>query len=376
MKRVIGIEASSILNNRTGIGNYNYNLLQNILALDRKNQYVIFTNSFKHKFNETLFKNAPNVNHVHSIIPGKLLLKLWQHLRFPPIESFTGNIDLFHSTNNNPIPQKIGTKLITIYDLYFMLHPEQTAPYGGQLFYSLLPKFIHDWDHIITISEAMKREINSIFSVPDEKISVIPCGLNPFFLENDLLDENENINLPENFILSVGTLEPRKNYITLIKAFKILEKMGIKDLHLVIAGMNGFKSNEIIQTIQKENLNDKIILTGYLTDKQLRQCYYKAKLFVMTSEYEGFGIPVLEAMATKTPVVASNCTSFPEIVGDAGLLVEPKNTEEISTAIATLLENPELKKSLISKGLKKVSEYTWKKSALKTLNIYEKLLTS
>lgn len=373
MTAIIGIEGSSILKQRTGIGHYTYQLLKNLCELDHQTQYRVFTNSLKDRLREPLFRDAPNFEIHHSSIPGKLLLELWRYFSFPRIERLIGPVDLFHGTNNNPIPQGHGKKLLNIYDLYFMHHPERTDRYGGRYFASVLPQRIQTWDHIISISEAMKQEIMSVLAIAADRISIVPCGLDPWFLDRSA-PEDYVLSLPRNFILAVGTLEPRKNYPRIIEAFHEFRKSNSGDYYLVIAGIDGMASDAVQQKIDQLDVRDRILKMGYLGMQQLRECYQRASLFIMISEYEGFGIPVLEAMASRTPVIASNCTSFPEVVGDAGILVDPSSLDEIVAAMKSMVEQEELRHSMVERGTKNISRFTWKQTAEKTLAVYQKML--
>lgn len=322
------------------------------------------------------FAGAMNFRHIHSAIPGKVMLEMWRYLKWPPVETLIGEVDLFHSTNNNPVPQRRGIRLTTIYDLYFIRFPERTDRYGGQYFASVLPERVHQCHHVITISEAMKRELIALLDVPEAKISVIHCGLDPFYLGTCNEDELSLMELPEKFLFAAGTLEPRKNYPRLIEAFSRFSAMnGNEDYYLVIAGIDGCGSEQVYRAIDKFALSDRVLLPGYLTLEQLRCCYRRSAAFAMVSEYEGFGIPVLEAMACETPVVASTTSSFPEVVGDAGLLVDPLDVEAIAESLDMLIHDDALAANLIERGKQQITGFTWDDTASKTVGLYNSLLT-
>jgi glycosyltransferase involved in cell wall biosynthesis len=223
-------------------------------------------------------------------------------------------------------------------------------------------------DTIITVSEATKMDLLSFF--PDLKnINVTHLGTIPYNSNKEY--KPQGINESDPFVLAVGTITPRKNLIRTIQAIELLSDM--PHLKLVIAGGINKNSEDVLDYIKKNNLSEKIIITGFLTDNELAWCYKNAEILAFCSLYEGFGLPPLEAMQAGTPVVASNITSIPEVIGDAGILVNPYNPHEIAEAIKTLISNNEIRNTIIETGYKRIQSFTWENTAKKTIEILEKL---
>ncbi len=180
--------------------------------------------------------------------------------------------------------------------------------------------------------------------------------------------------LPENFILAVGTLEPRKNFATLIKGFVTFKKRH-PDYKLVIVGKKGWKFKDIEASVEEYNMKDEIIFPGYIKEDELHKLYKLAKVFVFPSLYEGFGIPPLEAMASGCPVVSSNVASLPEVIGDAGLLIDPKNAYKMAEAVSDLIDNDHVRSTMIERGFAQVEKFRWEKSARAAMEVFQSLQT-
>jgi glycosyltransferase involved in cell wall biosynthesis len=305
---------------------------------------------------------------------GKLIQKMF----LIPLYIKKNNPDVIHDTYHFApfLFLKKFKKVITVYDITPILYPEThkiSRIFMHKYFFSPILK---SSDKIISISENTKRDIIKHFKIPEDKIKVIPLAANENFRK---LDENEtskikskyNINFP--FILYVGTLEPRKNIPNLLNAFyKIKKQQGIAH-KLVIAGGKGWKYNEIFETIEKLNLQNDVIFTGYVPDEDLPGLYNAADLFVYPSLYEGFGLPPLEAMQCGTPVITSNTSSLPEVVGDAGIMVNPHDIGELANKMYEVLTNKDLRKELSKKGIERAKLFSWKKCAEETLKVYEEV---
>jgi glycosyltransferase involved in cell wall biosynthesis len=304
---------------------------------------------------------------------GKLIQKMF----LIPLYIKKNNPDVIHDTYHFApfLFLKKFKKVITVYDITPILYPEThkiSRIFMHKYFFSPILK---SSDKIISISENTKRDIIKHFKIPEDKIKVIPLAANENFRK---LDENEtskikskyNINFP--FILYVGTLEPRKNIPNLLNAFYKIKKQGIAH-KLVIAGGKGWKYKEIFETIEKLNLQNDVIFTGYVPDEDLPGLYNAADLFVYPSLYEGFGLPPLEAMQCGTPVITSNTSSLPEVVGDAGIMVNPHDIGELANKMYEVLTNKDLRKELSKKGIERAKLFSWKKCAEETLKVYESL---
>jgi glycosyltransferase involved in cell wall biosynthesis len=374
----IGIDASSILPGKTGVGYYTLNLLRSLLTLDTKNEYVIFLNSYTRLLPDASLLKRPNVKIKQFRVPGPLLIKLWRHLHAPPIELFLGKLDLFHAASTYVPPQLAGLRIATVYDLYFLMHPEHCDTLGGKYHLHTLPRQLKRLDRIIAISNNTKNDLIRLLNIPPQKITVIYGGVDTttfrIITDKNLLESiREEYCLPNNYILSVSTLEPRKNFEGLLFAYKRLKEILHNPPKLVIVGRHGWKAEHISETAKQLGLKRDVIFTGYVTEEHLPMIYNSALLFIVPSLYEGFGLPVLEAMACGTPVIVSNTSSLREIAKEAGITVDPHNYYEMSEKMKELITTHRLREELRDKGLEHVRMFSWELCARKTLALYTEL---
>lgn len=372
----IGIDARSVLKERTGVGNYTFNLIRNLGKLDRENRYVLFYSHRRNLRSAIPQIENPNFESKFIRVPNRLLNLFWRTVRYPSVETWVGKVDVFHSPNFQLAPQKSGKSVLTIYDLSFLVY-ERHAIKSARLHYARRIKSYAQGAHvIITISENSRKDIIRYLDIPPERIVVIPGGKDERFKpENDpvsisAIKGKYALNKP--FILYVGTLEPRKNLVGLIQAYE--RSKSRKEYQLVIVGRRGWVYKEIFKTVEKLKLTKEIVFTEYVPDNDLPALYNAASLFVFPSLYEGFGLPPLEAMACGTPVVTSKVSSLPEVTADAAFLVDPFDIEEIKDSIDLVLSDQRLASSLRKKGLQRAALFTWEKTAEKTLAVYRKLL--
>ncbi len=263
----------------------------------------------------------------------------------------------------------------TVHDVAFKRYPGFFSLRDRLLFATLLPlTMYHPGSTIITVSNHAKREIGHFYPKLVGKIHVTPEAADPKFRQvhsKNLLDNVKlRYGINSDFILAVGNLQPRKNLTRLIKAFvTIRDQCG--GIQLVVVGKAQWQSSEIYKIVQHLHLENKVIFTGYVPDEDLVLLYNAARVYAYPSVYEGFGLPILEAMACGTPVITSNTASMPEVAGDAAVLVDPLSEEQIGQVIINVLRNPELATTLIEKGLKRAKEFSWQKTALGTLTTYQ-----
>lgn len=290
------------------------------------------------------------------------------------------SIDVLHMTYNAP-PRRLDSALVvSVHDLAYKLYA-QYYPLRVRLLLSLLvPLSVRRADIVICLSEHSKRDIIREYSVEGKKIVVTPGAASPEFcyLERTsacLLGEiKERYGVKGPFFLAVGNLEPRKNLIRLVRAFHSLRQgKGIAH-RLVIAGQAHWKASSIGRMVEQLGLNDEVIFTGYVPIADLVLLYNAASAFVYPSLYEGFGLPILEAMSCGTPVIASNVASLPEVAGDAALLVDPLSEQSLADAMSCLLTDKSLQISLREKGLRHAEKFSWESTARLTLKAYERAL--
>lgn len=367
----IGIITDFVDGNLGGIGTYTHNLVQQLNEIDEFNKYYLIHGESKdiqiYKTNEEILVKK------YSFSKGSR--SIWRYFSTPLKLKSMNQLDIVHDTYEiGPLSFKMPFKrIITVHDLSPFLFPN-TFSYSTVLLHKILfSKTLRSVDKIITVSESSKYDLVTHFSVPEDKIKVIFNGVDTRFKPLNKDNVNEllkmyNINFP--FILYVGTLEPRKNIPILLKAYYQLKKRNINH-KLVIAGKKGWKYQEIFETIDKLNLKDDIIFTGYVPENDLPALYNAADLFVYPSIYEGFGLPPLEAMACGTPVITSNTSSLPEVVGNAGIMVDPLDINELAYSMHEVLTNSTLKIDLSKKGLERAKMFSWEKCARETLEVYE-----
>ncbi len=281
---------------------------------------------------------------------------------------------------NYYLPPFVGGKKVTmIHDMVCMDCPETMNFKTKMMLKMTLKKSIRRADKIIAVSQFSKERIMYYFDVPDDKIAVMPNGVDldvyrDDFHENQVEDVCLKYAINSEYFLYLGTLEPRKNIERIIEAYYMLTQKTDDVPLLVLAGKKGWLFESIFETVKKYQLEDKIVFTGYVSEEDAPVLLFGAKAFVFPSLYEGFGMPPLEAMACGTPVITSNCTSLPEVVGDCGILVNPLETEEICDAMFKLLDDDELCKKLSKDGRKRAEEFTWKRASDIVLKVCEELV--
>lgn len=367
----IAIDSQPLIGQKTGIGQYVNNIFN---ILDTNNELEL-----KYWMNQIVYSRYREIGiDEKTIINNRYPYKVIRRLQAPsifhsfPIDIFN-KFDIFHGTNfiaYNTLNAKV---VLTIHDLAFLRYPEVADEityrhHTHWLFYS-----IQKADHIIAISHQTKLDIMEFYNVPEQKISVI--YLAPNLPRLNINDNDINFELPKKYFLFVGTLEPRKNIPFLIRGFALAkEKYGFEH-KLVLVGKKGWKYEEIFQTIDELNIYNDIILLGYVTDMELSVIYQRASVFLFPSLYEGFGMPILEAMTHGIPVITSNISSMPEVVGDAAIKISPKNIEEFINAIGLLMNNEKIHAHYSKEGLKQSELFSWEKVGKETLDVYRKVLS-
>ncbi len=364
----IGIITDAIDDGAAGIATYVRNLVEELHKLDKKNEYYLI----HHKLNkDSIYKNRNEI-----IIPIRNIpfAREFRKLIEIPFRLKNHKLDIVHETAQiGPFlfPTKYK-KITTICDLVPLVVPE-TQPKFSIVHHKLaLPIISKRNDKIITISESTKKDVNKKLNIDNEKIEVTLLAANKIFKPIKSRQVLKKNNLKENYLLCVGTLEPRKNILGLVKAFSKVLKNNPNE-HLIIVGRKGWKYREIFKLVKTKKLDDKITFLEEIDTKDLPALYSHAKMFVYPSLYEGFGLPPLEAMNCKCPVITSNNSSLPEVAKDAAILINPRNTKQLQNAIESLITNKRLRNKLIKLGLKQAKNFSWKDTARKTLKIYKSL---
>lgn len=368
----IGLVTNLMDSNGAGIGCYTKNLVENLLKIDKKNEYVLI-HSKKKSYN---FKG--NYKEIRlpffTSIPRKLIIGFFTLEKICRQEK----LDILHDTGQiGPYFSKSKTKrVLTIFDLSAFYYPEAftkvTASYS-----KFLPLVAGNVDKIMTISQNSKKDIIKFLKIPPNKVAVTYLGTESHFepiKDRIVLKQiRKKLDLPSSFILFVGTIEPRKNIPFLIRGFAKVRKKLNHDLKLVIAGKMGWEKKSIFDLPKQLSIEKDVFFLGNIEIKDLPALYNSAMIFVYPSLYEGFGLPLLEAMACGCPVITSNTSSLPEIAGEAAILINPNKERELIEAIRDVINNKRLKQTLIKKGFIQAKKFSWKHCAQETLEIYQSL---
>jgi glycosyltransferase involved in cell wall biosynthesis len=304
--------------------------------------------------------------------PG-LLNRRWWSIGLPLYLS-RSSFDLFHGTNYEIPFWSRCPSVVTIHDLSLLLHPEAHRQHLVRRARWRLPRMAKSATRIITPSESVKREVCETLKINPDKIVVTPEAPRATFKRREaaaVAELRQRLGIGEDFILFVGTVEPRKNLHRLVEAFEQLLRTTSSSPQLVIAGGQGWLMDNFSSVIKEKKLEDRICLTGYLEDEDLCALYSSCKAFVYPSLYEGFGLPPLEARACGAPVITSRIPSITETVGTAARLVDPLDVDDLARAIAEMLSDEQQRKHFSEAGAERVKKFTWEQTAIKTLEVYK-----
>ena len=359
----IAIDVRDADGEKTGKGFFTYGLVAEILAQDKQNQYILYSDKKKSPFPE-----QSNVEFVTIDIPGVK----WHLATLKDLKQRRPDLYIAPTSFIIPALAPRWLKVIpVVHDVVAFLFPGSHSKKAVFVERLTLRRALKKAAMVFVVSENTQNDLMRLFKYPKSSIVEVPCAPHSLYYDElapaDTAKVLKKYHLPEKFILGVGTLEPRKNFSTLIKSF-VLVKRKFPEYKLVIVGKPGWKHQDLPREVKKYGLQNDVIFTGYMKDTDLHHVYQSAEVFVFPSLYEGFGIPPLEAMASGCPVIASNTASLPEVIADAGLLIEPKNSVKIADAIVSLIESPQLRSTLLEKGYHRSKRFTWQESAQIVLN--------
>jgi glycosyltransferase involved in cell wall biosynthesis len=363
---IIGIDASrATVRRRTGTEGYSFNVIRGLIELGAAHQFRLY---FRDDPPEDLFPARPNVEHV--VIRRS---RLWTHVGLrAALRANRPNV-LFVPAHVIPWPNAMGVPaVVTIHDLGYLYYPEK---------HPLFDRLYLNWStrhsarmarRVIAVSKATAHDLVALNGVPEEKIRVVYSGvdemLKPVRDEGRIDQLRERLGIPGPYLLHVGSLQPRKNLTRLLEAFDQIKNTA-GPLTLVLAGQRGWEYHRFVERIRQMGLSGRVILPGYVPDEDLAALYSGALVYVFPSLHEGFGFPVLEAMACGAPVVCANTSSLPELVGDAALTVAPSDVYGLSEALLRLLNDRSLRQDLIKRGFERAAMFTWEACARHTLEV-------
>jgi glycosyltransferase involved in cell wall biosynthesis len=370
----IGIDYTAAVRQSAGIGRYTRELVGAVAELDRDNEYILFSAG-----RDPQQRRWPDNFSLRALpLTDRHLAILWQRLRVPiPVEWITGRVDLFHSPDFVLPPVRRARTAVTVHDLSFMRHPECSSPPLLDYLMRSVPPSVRRADVVLADSAATRDDLIELLGIPPDRITVVYAAIDHDFGAS--VDETPpeptlaRYGIRRPYILGLGTLQPRKNFVRLIHAYHQLRERHDIPHQLVIGGGRGWLDQEIDEAIEGLGLENAVRLAGFIAEKDLPALYHGADVFAFPSLYEGFGIPVLEAMACGTPVVTSTTSSLPEVAGDAALLVEPTNVEALSHALDRLIHEESLRDSLIERGYRQITRFSWHDSARRLLEVYNQI---
>jgi glycosyltransferase involved in cell wall biosynthesis len=373
------VEGTPIFRQRTGVGQYTKNLVEALTRIDTANHYTIFGFVFLGRRKVRPIPESPGVGYRFiRYLPQKVFNAIVRKLTAPPIDiMLASRPDVFFFPNFVRYPLPLGSRAVAvIHDLSFVLHGQYTARRNRQFLTRYVPVTIKKSQHIITVSENAKNEIIAYYGADPSKITVVTPAIDHDFFnprpQQEIDAATKKYGIAKPYILYAGTLEPRKNIGAILNAYAELSPMMRESFSLVLVGGNGWLDGDIKAQLEKVNHLD-ITATGYVPDEDLPALYSGASLFVYPSLYEGFGIPPLEAMACNTPVIVSDSSSLPEVVGDAAIKVDAQDFTALAGHIEKVLSDPALADDMRRKGLARAKAFTWEQSAAKLLEVLNRV---
>jgi glycosyltransferase involved in cell wall biosynthesis len=370
----IGIDATALPPQPVGAGNYIIQLIRALADLKVDDEFVIFT----HRRGHALI-SLPKHDSFEWIIlddrnPSSRLI--WEQLLFPQLIKKSG-VELLHSLHYTRPTRLPCASVVTFHDMTFFLYPELHTRVRRLFFPQAIRASARHADALTAVSESTRQDAIRVLGIAPEKITTTQLGVDPSFRPINDTDGRmtiaEKYSLPDRFILYVGLIEPRKNIPMLISAYKRLIDGG-ENYKLVLVGRYGWMYEELLRQIIDFDLERMVHFTGYISQEDLPLVYNLSSLFVYPTIYEGFGLPVLEAMACGIPVITTDVSSLPEIVGEAGILVPVNDLEALHGAMIRVLGDEDLRGEMINKGLQRAANFTWEQTAKLTFQVYQQVM--
>ncbi|NOZ48658.1 MAG: glycosyltransferase family 4 protein [Chloroflexi bacterium] len=373
----IGIDYSSAALQGAGIGRYTRGLVDALLPLlAADDEAVLLVPAGDLPFARRSWPRQVSLRRLP--LSERALTIAWHRLRLPlPVDWFSGPVDVFHAPNFLLPPLRRGKRILTIHDLAFFVTPQYAYPPLQRFLARTVPRSIAAADHVLADSQASKDDAMRLFGLRSQQITVVGAGVEARFrpLEPEQCAAvRQKFGLDWPFVLSLSTLEPRKNFDGLIRAFAHARQRAGFPHHLVIGGSKGWMVEPIFAEVQRQGVADVVHFLGFVPDEDLPALYNLADLFAFPSHYEGFGIPVLEAMACGTAVLCSDTSSLPEIAGDAAFLVPTDDAPALAAGLSLLLTDDRARAELARRGPAQARRFSWQAAATQLYDVYETLL--
>jgi glycosyltransferase involved in cell wall biosynthesis len=370
----IYLDVSAAVHRRAGLGRYAESLTRALVAADPA-CYALFYNQERGVEPLAGLEHLPARAIALGYKPWRMLVWMGQLGRIG-FDRLVPGAELFHATEHLLLPLRTVPTVLTVHDLIFRHLPVHHKPLNRWYLNLTMPLYCRRAMHIVTISKWTARDLVSAYGVPKEKITVVPEAADPRFhpqSSDTIAAVRARYGLPVHYLLFVGTIEPRKNLTRLLAAFETVHANGLTD-GLVIVGRRGWLCDDFFAALERSSARDAVILSGYVPDEDLPAVYAGAQALVFPSLYEGFGLPVLEAMACGTPVLASRASSVPEVGGEAALYFDPTSVEEMADNVHRLLHDNALKEEMQVEGLAQAARFSWEKAAAETEAVYSAVL--
>jgi glycosyltransferase involved in cell wall biosynthesis len=368
----VGLDGVPLSQSLTGVGHYTLELAQALARVAPEDRFELVS-----PLPSLHLPELPSNLHVTPARVNKLSRRLWWQVGLPRLIR-RSQFSVFHGTNYSVPLWKVCPTVVTIHDLSLLLWPQTHEQHLARRARLRLPLMARRADAIIVPSQSIKTDVNEHLGIHDSRITVIPEAPRSSFWQvpiDETVAVRQRLNIGDDFILFVGTIEPRKNLLTLVRAFEELVRNGVSQAQLVLVGNEGWLTDELHDFLRSADFSERVKFAGYLADDDLRALYSSCRVFVYPSLYEGFGLPLLEAMACGAPVISSNIPVVRETVGDVALLISPTDVDDLAGSIKRLLENSNEREQRSAAGKQHASEFSWEKAAAATLNVYRQVST-
>ncbi len=376
---MIYLDVSAAVHRRAGLGRYAESLTRALVAAGRSTALTAGTDRYGLFYNqERGVEPLAGLEHLpaHTVAlgykPWRMLVWLGQLARVG-LDRWFPDAELYHATEHLLLPLRSVPTVLTVHDLIFRRFPAHHKRLNRWYLNLTLPLYCRRAKHIIAVSECTRRDLAAAYRLPPAKITVVSEAAAPHFCPQPpemVAAVRARYGLPERYLIFVSTIEPRKNLARLLTAFEALRADGLSD-GLVIVGRRGWLYDDFFARLERSPARDRVIFPGYVPDADLPPLYAGAQACVFPSLYEGFGLPVLEAMACGTPVATSSTSSIPEVGGDAALYFDPADVEQITETTRRLLRDPALGEEMRARGLAQAARFSWARAARETRAVYD-----
>lgn len=371
------IDCTQITRTKAGVGVYAENMVRELIRLESGISWFLLAQDDDPDFDLSRHNNVTLLR-VNSRIFRRLPFRFLLEQFFIPLLALRYRIDVVHSLHYSfPLVPMFAKKVVTIHDMTMFLMPDMHLPSKVRYFQFFIGAAARRADALSFVSHSSQEDFLKLFPQPAPSCSIVPLGKGSQFgpdLDPQRIKEVvRKYGIMQPFVLYLGTIEPRKNLVRLTEAFSSLTKTHPSH-SLVIAGMKGWMYESLFELVRTLGLETRVVFTGFVSEEDKPYLIRGAEIFAYVSLYEGFGIPVLEALACGTPTLTSNTSSIPEITGDAALLIDPSNTQEIAAGLERLLGDAPLRDQLSVKSISQAARFSWSHTAADTLNVYRKAL--